>query len=256
MSGSKEYHFKIGPADFENAQISAAQDRIDPLTPETLFSNLLFCSLSRGERDSKQRRVFQKFVDFGLTAPLEIIDRMPDVYTAIAPKRWPTASADMVFNLAVWWQYQTDIAQRIITDIEQNNRQNEFELRNELANSPNTGVAFKCASLFLGNCGYEHVAPIDIHIQRFVTGFIRDYPELELNVPPYKTDYKKSGGFWYKPYFAWETVFQAIASHFQVTPYVLHRAVWTKASTWTAPAPQLEFDQLANLPRVLPTSHD
>lgn len=126
-------------------------------------------------------------------------------------------------KLAKWWQIST-LPGDILEDV-QNGQQQEFELRNKLADSKKgaPGLAWKCSSFLMSKLGYDNIAILDVWALRFL-----DTHSVNVRLP----DYRRVSGPSGKNYLLLEQAFQEISSLLKVSPGDLHPTVWAKMSGW------------------------
>ena len=212
--------WKLTKKDFENARISFEQERIRPLNLRNMFIGGRYCILSAADSYTKLKILDKDFTDRGLDTPISITRNEEDVREVLAKARFPNTKIERIMKFARWWPY-SELPREIISDARRGRKQ-EFELRNQVAEEV-PGMGYKCASLFMGMCGYRNVVSVDLWILRF----LRD-KGYDVEVP----DFETIGGARRKEFLEYETLVARRAQRYDVPAGIFQRAVWTKRSYW------------------------
>lgn len=138
----------------------------------------------------------------------------------LAETRFPNQKTDRMWRLSQWWQSST-LPDELISDV-RNERQREFELRNEISKYA-PGIALKGASLFINKLGYENVISIDLWMMRFLEEIGHQVP-----LPNYITQSSPSGN----DYMKYERIITEISKGEDVSPVLFQFAIWAKGSGW------------------------
>ncbi|MCX6820785.1 MAG: hypothetical protein NT016_02455 [Candidatus Aenigmarchaeota archaeon] len=210
-------------ADLENARSLYNGQLVSPLTDEGMFSAAIYCLLSVAERYDKHTAVYESLVHNGLDQPREIINRPEDLRAIVRVTRFPNQKEDRIKRLARWWTGDGKSFPRDVIYDASNGRSREFELRNTMAEEA-PGIAYKAASLFMSQCGYENVVPVDIWMIRALRDLGHD-----VVVP----DYKRNSGPLKKEYLRLEKILSEIATDdYGLSPTIFQSALWAKYSAW------------------------
>jgi thermostable 8-oxoguanine DNA glycosylase len=206
--------------DFKNARQLYEEERIQPLSSENMFKAGLYCILSAADSYRKLKILHAELLQKGLDTSESILSRKQSLRSVLRKSRFQNTKVSRVLGFAAWWP-DAQLPYEIIEDVTQG-KNNEFELRNRLAEEA-PGMGYKCASLFMGMCGYENVVPIDLWALRFLAAH-----GYEVKIP----DFETIGGAKRREFLEYERVFSEIIRKYEVSPAVAHRALWTKYSTW------------------------
>jgi len=213
----------ITDEDLKVARALCETQLLNPLTAESMFTAGIYSILSVAERYDKHTLVYNDMMNNGLNAPEEIINRPGDVKDIVRVARFPKQKIDRITRFARWWERDGGSFSRDVLDDVANGRNREFELRNRLAESA-PGIAYKAASLFMSQCGYQNVVSIDVWMIRALYGMGYD-----VAVP----DYMTTSGPLKKEYLRLEKILMGIArEEYGLSPVIFQSALWAKLSSW------------------------
>lgn len=209
----------ISSSDFANAAALHERERVHPLDDPNLFRGGLYSILSAVQDYGRHMSIYRNMVDGRMDTPQTISNNRDNLRRMMRSARFPNSKFDKVYGYAEWWP-MTDLPQRLLADA-QNGRENEFALRDELAEEA-PGVGYKCASMLMRMCGYERVVPIDTWVLQFLQ-------ERGYDIPEYITIGGAKGG----PYKKMERHISEIARRRGLNPGNFQLALWVKCSGWS-----------------------
>lgn len=215
-----QYKWILTAKDFENARILYEKEKIFPINKENMFRAGIYCILSAAEKYQKHKSIYNELIENKIDTPENIKKNREKLISIVRKARFPNQKSERIYKFALWW-LESDLPGKIIEDVN-NNRENEFELRNRFAEEA-PGIWYKGASLFMIKCGYENVVPVDLWMLRFLK-----HNGYDVELP----DYRKKSGPKPKEYLEYENILREMAQSYDVSPAIFQFALWSKFSTW------------------------
>jgi thermostable 8-oxoguanine DNA glycosylase len=209
---------EIRDSDIRRAEFIRLTEQIKPVDNLTLFGGAVLCVLMGAEKYERARILHRRLMDEGFSTPEMMLGGQEGLRGRLHLARWPNRRLERLVGLSSWW-LDSDIPGQLIEDAN-NGQEKGVILRDQIAAGSKNGLGCKSASLLLTWCGYQEVAPLDVHMCRFLAS---------MNLPVKVPDYIKVGALPKKKYLEAEEWFKRIAQSFGFPPAQLHRILWGKA---------------------------
>lgn len=221
----------LNPKEIEAGMRQHEREKIDILDNKAVFRWLMYCILTPGENYINLKKIWEMLLTEtpyrpALDTPESIISNKSSLDTILQQTRYPKRKKKAVYELALNWS-KLDLQSRILNDVA-HGRTDEFEIRSEMDRDI-YGVGYKCASMFLRMCEYEHVVPVDMWVLRFLNAQLDNkYSHLKEGDYPIKvSDFRTVSGLSRKEYLYGEKLMSIIAKDYGLSPARFQIVLWT-----------------------------